>query len=209
MPCRARSAAQGNRRRCLPAARALRCWARPILAGHGMEGVSKRLAHQAGLAGAPGHAFCRAVPRASMGMWSWGIRQAWRRLSWLLPTGMARSPQHTASRYPPAGGTADSARTRSRNQSLENPICCRAVGGTLHPSRYQPPQADGPCAWAVRRLYPLPPKRNAPQRARPLLVGRARVTLTRQRWRPAPPARQLSFFRHVIYLFLPRLKWYT
>ena len=62
----------------------------------------------------------------------------------------------------PAGRTAGSARTRSRVQTLENPIW--GNGGQL--SRLcvpKPPQAAGPCSWACRRLSAPSPhsERNA------------------------------------------------
>ena len=61
----------------------------------------------------------------------------------------------------PAGRTAGSARTRSRVQTLEDPFLGSGVCFPRLPSQ-KPPQADGPCSWAVRRVCALPPeqKRN-------------------------------------------------
>ena len=65
------------------------------------------------------------------------------------------SPDH------PAGRPAGSARTRSRVQTLENPFLGTATVSPAAPVS-QPPQADGPCSWAVCRVcaLPLEQKRN-------------------------------------------------
>ena len=67
-------------------------------------------------------------------------------------------------------GTAGSARTRSRVQTLENPFLGSGVCFPRLPSQ-KPPQADGPCSWAVRRVRALPPDRNETKHPSPLLVG--------------------------------------
>ena len=58
-------------------------------------------------------------------------------------------------------GPAGSARTLSRDQSLENPFL--GNGSRCFPAAPSPtPQAASPCAWACRRLFPPPlqPERN-------------------------------------------------
>ena len=80
-----------------------------------------------------------------------------------------RSMRPPRPRNHPAGRTAGSARTRSRDQSLENPFL-----GTARPQRRrrQAP-ARGPAAvYSLHR-----PNRNVPQRPSPLLVGLGRVYL--------------------------------
>ena len=78
-----------------------------------------------------------------------------------------RSMRPPRPRNHPAGRTAGSARTRSRDQSLENPFL-----GTARPQRRrrQAP-ARGPAAvYSLHR-----PNRNVSQRPSPLLVGLGRV----------------------------------
>ena len=71
----------------------------------------------------------------------------------------------------PQGGTAGSARTRSRVQTLENPFLGNDVRFPPSPVP-QPPQAASPCSWACRRLPPPPrPNRTETQNTHPLLVG--------------------------------------
>ena len=69
-------------------------------------------------------------------------------------------PAAVSSPYHPAGGTAGSARTRSRVQTLENPFW-GAAAVSPHP-RPPTPQAASPCSWTCRRVCALPPeqKRN-------------------------------------------------
>ena len=59
-------------------------------------------------------------------------------------------------------GPAGSARTRSRDQSLENPFLGNRPPFSRSP-RPPTPQAAGPCSWACRRLLASPPQpeRNA------------------------------------------------
>ena len=69
-------------------------------------------------------------------------------------------PTPSASPVPrnhPAGRPAGSARTRSRDQSLENPFLGTASVFPRPPSP-KTPQAAGPCSWACRRLLPPPPQ---------------------------------------------------
>ena len=64
----------------------------------------------------------------------------------------------------PAGGAgpAGSARTRSRDSSLENPFLGNGSHFPTAPSP-KPPQAASPCSWTCRRLHALSPhsERNA------------------------------------------------
>ena len=134
LPCpqRARSAAQGRGRRCLPqGAKALR-WKRArfgVVAGE--SGDLERFSHQEGLADALGDG-ARSVAR-------WHICTA------ALPRGERRALPA------PTQGTCP----------LRIPLAAaRSTRRCTLPS--QPPQEGGPCSWAVRRLSPLPsqPERN-------------------------------------------------
>ena len=70
----------------------------------------------------------------------------------------------------PAGRTAGSARTRSRVQTLENPfVGSRPHLPVSHPPK--PPQADGPCTWAVRRVCALPPEQKRNEAPKPPARG--------------------------------------
>ena len=69
----------------------------------------------------------------------------------------------------PAGSTAGSARTRSRDQSLENPF----LGNRPFPKKRRRRQAPAPEPAAVCSDYS--PNRTETQSARPLLVGRVCV----------------------------------
>ena len=97
------------------------------------------------------------------------------------------SPPHPPNH--PAGRTAGSARTRSRVQTLENPIL---GSGSRFPAALHPPtpQAAGPCSWACRRLLPPPPHserneaRPPPARGAGVRRIRANGTVSRHR-RPA------------------------
>ena len=99
-----------------------------------------------------------------------------------------RSMGPPSPRNHPAGGTAGSARTRSRVQTLENPFW---GDGSRFPAAPVPktPQAAGPCSWARRRLLAPPPQpeRNAerPPPARGAGVRRPRAN---GYWLPAQPA---------------------
>ena len=57
----------------------------------------------------------------------------------------------------PAGRTAGSARTRPRVQTLEDPLWGTSARFPRLPVT-KTPQADGPCSWAVRRVYALSPE---------------------------------------------------
>ena len=63
----------------------------------------------------------------------------------------------------PAGRTAGSARTRSRDPSLENPFLGDGSRFSPQPPSPKTPQAAGPCSWACRHLFSPPPhsERNA------------------------------------------------
>ena len=74
----------------------------------------------------------------------------------------------------PAGGTAGSARTRSRVQTLENPF----LGSGVHFPVSRPPKRrrrQAPARGLAVVYAHDRPKRNEAQRIRPLLVGRMRV----------------------------------
>ena len=98
-------------------------------------------------------------------------------------------PQLPASPAILRGGTADSARTRSRDLSLENPFLGNWPPFSCGPTPSISPQAADPCSWACHGLFPLPlqSERNAahPPHARGVGVRRIRAKGTgRRRCRP-------------------------
>ena len=107
---------------------------------------------------------------------------------------LLRSMRPPRPRNHPAGRTAGSARTRSRDQSLENPFL--GNGGRFPAAPAPPtPQAAGPCSWACRRLLVSPPQpdRNAerppPARGAGARRSRAEGAVSRHcRRRRIPPA---------------------
>ena len=99
-----------------------------------------------------------------------------------------RSTGPPSSRSHPAGGTAGSARTRSRVQTLEDPFLGSGVCFPRLPSQ-KPPQADGPCSWAVRRVCALPPEQKRNEASPPPARGAwVRVHAAEGYWLPALPA---------------------
>ena len=91
-----------------------------------------------------------------------------------------RSMRPPRPRNHPAGRTAGSARTRSRDQSLENPF----LGNRPSPT----PQAAGPCSWACRRLLALSPQPERNEAPKPPTRGVwARLPRAEGYWLSAPP----------------------
>ena len=115
----------------------------------GVAGESRelgRFAHQERLAGAPGD----GERGAAFYNFSYPQKPAFRPF---------RTPCFACH---PAGGTAGSARTRSRDSSLENPFLGNRPVPLQSPAP-KTPQAAGLCSRACRRLLPPPPQpeRNA------------------------------------------------
>ena len=107
-----------------------------------------------------------------------------------------RSTGPPSSRNHPAGSPAGSARTRSRVQTLEDPFLGSGVCFPRLPSQ-KPPQADGPCSWAVRRVCALPPEQKRNEASPPPAHGadlrdqRAEGTGRRHCRPPGPPSPRL------------------
>ena len=150
LPCPggARGAAGVRIRRCLPLrGKGAAEWRAGSWCVAGGSRVLERFAYHGGFSGAPG-----------------GRKHA-----------ALRSMRPPSPRNHPAGGTAGSARTRSRVQTLENPFLGERPRFSPLPRlpkrrRRQAPARGLAVVYAHDR-----PKRNEAQRIRPLLVGRMRV----------------------------------